>query len=243
MIKSIPMDNVPPATGMLIYNKIREITGIEDPFYEIKKKSTENALMLYPTLKEKLESSYDPLLEAIRIAIAGNVIDFGIDKTFNLEYEIEITASKKSAINDYKKFQKHLKNAGQILYIGDNAGEAVLDRMLIEELNKPVTYVVRETPVINDVIYSDAVDGGIDKVADIISSGTSAPGTILNTCNDEFIELFNSADMVISKGMGNYEALSEVKRSIFFLLKAKCEIIANDLGVRENDVVLKGMNL
>lgn len=243
MIKDIPMENVPPVTGMLIYKKIRETTGIDDPYYNMKKKSTENALSLYPSLKEKVECCYDSLLKAIRLAIAGNVIDFGVNKTLNLENEIEITLNKKFAINDYNEFKKNLNKAKKILYIGDNAGEAVLDKILIEELNKPVTYVVRGIPVINDVIYEDAIDAGIGEVADIISSGTTAPGTILNTCNDDFIDRFNKADMIISKGMGNYEALSEVNRSVFFLLKAKCKVIANDLGVQENDIVLKGINL
>ena len=109
-------------------------------------------------------------------------------------------------------------------------------------LGKPVTYVVRGIPIINDVIMEDAIDSGIDEVAEIVSSGSSAPGTILELCDDNFVHRFNEADMVISKGQGNYEGLSEVDRSVFFLLKAKCKIIANDLGVNENDIILKGIN-
>ena len=119
----------------------------------------------------------------------------------------------------------------------------VFDKILIEELNKPVVYVVRDIPVINDVTYNDAVDSGIDAVAEIISSGCSAPGTILKFCNENFLELFNSSDLIISKGQGNYEGLSNVDRPMFFLLKAKCHIIANDLNVKENDIILKGINL
>ena len=110
---------------------------------------------------------------------------------------------------------------------------------MIEQLGKPVTYVVRDRPVINDVTVEDAIRSGLDEVAEIMSSGTSAPGTILKLCSDEFISEFNNADMIISKGQGNYEGLSNVDRSVFFLLIAKCYVIANDLKVKENDIVLK----
>ena len=106
-----------------------------------------------------------------------------------------------------------------------------------------MTYVVREAPIINDVTYQDAIDSGIDKVANIISSGSTAPGTVLELCNEQFIDQFNNADMVISKGQGNYESLSGVNRPIFFLLKAKCNIIAKELGVTKNDIILKGVNI
>ncbi|MGB5617365.1 MAG: ARMT1-like domain-containing protein [Desulfobacterales bacterium] len=102
---------------------------------------------------------------------------------------------------------------------------------------KPTIYVVRDIPVINDATYEDAVQAGIDKVATIISSGTSAPGTILKTCNAEFIKTYKNSKFIISKGQGNYEALSN-ECPIFFLLKAKCRVIANDIGVNEGDIVL-----
>jgi len=109
-------------------------------------------------------------------------------------------------------------------------------------MGKPVTYVVRDVPVINDVTIEDAINSGLDEVAEIISSGNSAPGTILNLYSDDFLHRFNNTDMIISKGQGNYEGLSNVNRSVFFLLKAKCNVIANNLQVRENDIVLKMIN-
>ena len=114
---------------------------------------------------------------------------------------------------------------------------------MIEELKKPVIYVVRDIPVINDVTYEDAVASGINEVAGIISSGSSAPAVIPELCNENFMAKFNAADMVISKGQGNYEGLSNVDRSVFFLLKAKCHVIANDLNVKEDDIVLKEINI
>lgn len=130
------------------------------------------------------------------------------------------------------------------MYIGDNAGESNFDKLLIEETaNKNVIYAVREIPIINDSTYEDAVNSGLEEVATIISSGVKAPGTILSQCNKKFSELFKTADLVISKGQGNYEGLSDVKRPLFFLLKAKCEVIAKDLKVKKNDIIIKGINL
>ena len=240
MLKDIPLKNTPPESGRLIYRKISEITGNPDPYREIKRESTKKALLLYPSLKDQIERSRDRLLTAIRIAIAGNVIDFGANWNFNLENEIDEALAKAFAICDYSRFKDGLDEAREVLYIGDNAGECVFDRILIEEMKKPVKYIVRDMPIINDAIYEDAVQAGIDKVATILSSGTDAPGTILNTCSSEFKELYDNSKFIISKGQGNYEALSSERRPIFFLLKTKCHVIANDIGVNEGDIILKG---
>ena len=240
--KDLPLENTPVESGAIIYSKIHEITGVEDPYKKIKQESIRDALSLYPRLKEIVKKADNKLLMAIRMAIAGNIIDFGVNKKFNLVEDVMKITRQEFAINDFIPFEKHLREADSILYIGDNAGESVFDKILIEELGKPVTYVVREIPVINDVTIEDALNSGLGDVAEIISSGTTAPGTILNLCNDSFIERFNQADMVISKGQGNYEGLSEVNRSVFFLLKAKCPIIARDLGVEEDDIILKMIN-
>ena len=241
-LHQISLDSTPPETGRLIYRMVREITGNPDPFRELKHKSTREALVLYPSLKRTIEKSDDSLLTAIRIAIAGNVIDFGASATFDIETAIEEALENDFAICDYSAFKDTLAKAEKILYIGDNAGETVFDRLLIEQMNKPVTYIVRETPVINDATAEDAVQAGLDKIATIVSSGTDAPGTIPETCSPEFREMLDSAEFVLAKGQGNYEGLSEENRSIFFLLKAKCRIIANDLGVTVDDIVLKGTN-
>jgi len=241
MIKDIPMDSTPPETGYLIYQKVREITGVEDPYKKIKESNIKEALVLYPKLKQVVKNSGNKLLTAIRIAIAGNIIDLGVGKEFNILKEVDKILDQEFAIFDFEKFQYQLKNAKSILYLGDNAGESVFDKILIGELSKPVTYVVRDIPVINDVTFEDAISSGLDEVAEIISSGSSAPGTILSLCNDAFLDRFNNADMIISKGQGNYEGLSNVDRSVFFLLKAKCNVIANNLQVKENDIVLKSI--
>ena len=242
MMKDIPLENTPPETGDIIYKEVSKITGVIDPYKKIKESNIQEALALYPTLKEIIRKSDNRLLTSIRIAIAGNVIDLGVNKEFNIVEDVKKILKQEFVILDFNEFKKHLEKANTILYIGDNAGESVFDKILIEELKKYVIYVVRDIPVINDVTYQDAVNSGIDEVAEIISSGSSAPAVIPKLCNENFMEKFHAADMVISKGQGNYEGLSNVDRSVFFLLKVKCHVIANDLSVNENDIILKGIN-
>ena len=156
--------------------------------------------------------------------------------------DLEKILVQEFAIFDFEEFKFQLENAESILYLSDNAGESVFDKFLIEEMGKSVTYVVHDIPVINDVTFEDAISSRLDDVAEIISSGSSVPETILNLCSDAFLERFNNADMIISKGQGNYEGLSNVARPVFFLLKAKCAVIARNLRVKENDIVLKVIN-
>lgn len=238
ILPAIPLDAKPPVFGRDVYKLVSEMTGVRDPYLDIKRSCTEQALRLFPGLKKRILASDDPLLMAIRLAIAGNVIDFGTTRKFNIEEDLEAVLEQDFAVNHYPEFQKRLDSAKNILYIGDNAGETVFDRLLIEELGKPVIYVVREKPIINDAVREDAVEAGIDRVAKILSSGCDAPGNILGLCSKEFIEVYHSADMIISKGQGNYEALSEENGPIFFLLKAKCQVIARDIGVDNGSIIL-----
>ena len=237
-IKDIPLENTPPETATFIYQKIKEITGVNDPYKKIKEQNIQQVIKLYPYLKDIVTNSNDPLLTAIRLAIAGNVIDYGANRNFHLEDEIEKALKQDFAALDYDQFRTDLEKARSVMYLGDNAGESVFDKLLIETMGKPVTYVVREEPIINDVTMEDAVNSGIGEVAEIISSGIHTPAIILKLCNENFIKKFNEADLVISKGQGNFEGLSEVKRPVYFLLKAKCRLIARELNVKMNDNIM-----
>jgi uncharacterized protein with ATP-grasp and redox domains len=238
-IKNFSLDTIPPIMGEFIYKEVSRISGNPDPYKEIKKKHIAEALELIPHLKTKINNSKDKLLTAIKIAIAGNVIDLGVEKSFNIKNDIETIIKQDFAISDYEQFKIDLKKATFILYIGDNAGESVFDSLLIEQLKLPVIYVTREKAVINDCTYQDAIDSKLDEVASIISSGCSAPSTIFNKCNKEFLDLYNKATLIISKGQGNFEGLSNSNRPIYFLLKAKCKLIAKHLDVIEDSIVLK----
>ena len=242
-LPTMSLDVTPSEFGREVYRIVSTVTGIKDPFREMKTQHTQQALRLYPKLKELILSSEDPLLTAIRISIAGNVIDFGTTQKFDMEKDLDEILKMDFAINHYLEFCEALNKANTILFIGDNAGETVFDRLLIEKLGKPVMYAVRERPIINDAIFEDAVEAGIDKVAEIFSSGCDAPGCILSLCSDEFLELYNSAELIISKGQGNYEGLSDEHRPIFFLLKAKCSVVAADIGVPQGSILLKRANI
>jgi len=242
MIKDLPLESSPPATGDLIYRKIHEITGVNDPYKQIKKGNIDEALKLYSELKKIINESDNRLLTAVRIAIAGNVIDFGVGHEFNIAKDVHAIIKQDFGLLHFEEFTRSLEKTESILYLGDNAGESVFDKLLIEEMGKPVTYVVRDVPVINDVTMEDAINSGLDTVAELISSGSSAPAIIPERCSRVFLDRFESADMIISKGQGNYEGLSGSDRPIFFLLKAKCHVLAKDLGVDKGDIVLASSN-
>lgn len=239
LVPDIPLDSPPPETARLVYGAVQNVTGVSDPFRIHKDKSIERALQLYDKLKSAVAASGDPLRTAVIIAIAGNVIDFGATQHFDLDGEMKDVLSKTPAIDHYVSFKRSMEAARTVLYLGDNAGETVFDRILIETLQKNTVYAVREIPIINDATMEDAVKSGIDKAARIISSGCDAPGTILKRCSREFLEIYRTADVVVSKGQGNLEALSEEKRPIFFLLKVKCRIAAHHLGASEGSLILK----
>jgi len=233
----------PPKTSIRIYDMICRYTGLEDPFREIKDESTQKALALYPGLKQRVEESSKPLSLAAKFAVAGNVIDFGVASQFDLDAEIERVV-KSGAFGRWEEelFFSSLKEAQWLLYLGDNTGETVLDRLFIETIVKetetPVIYVVREKPIINDAVLADAAAAGIDVCAKIISSGCGAPGTVLELCSPEFLDCFHGAPLIVSKGQGNFETLSEIDAPIFFFLKAKCQVVAEHIGVELGDLVL-----
>lgn len=242
-LNEVNMETPPPQSTMLLYQEVSKISGVSDPYFQIKQDNIKEALALYPELKEIVEKSANPLLTAVRIAIAGNVIDLGMNKHFDIRQDVYTILNQQFGIDDFDKFEHELSKANTILYLGDNSGESVFDKILIEQMNKKVYYAVREVPIINDVTIKEAIDSGLGEVSEIISSGCIAPATLLNQCNEAFLTLFDQADLIISKGQGNYEGLSDSSRSVFFLLKAKCPIIAKDLNVLENDIVLKAINV
>ena len=239
LVSEIPLHSSPPETGREVYRIVREVTGVNDPFASLKDESIRKALALYPSFKEVVETSGDPLETAVRLAVAGNIIDFGADPDFKLEQDIQEALRREPAINHFNVLKNKLKGSREVLYLADNAGETVFDKIFIEAMAKPVVYAVRDRPVINDATVEDAIKSGLDEVARVVSSGCDAPGVIPNRCSEEFLDLFQRADLIISKGQGNYETLSSEQRPVFYLLKAKCPVIARDLGVKQGDTVIK----
>ena len=250
LIPNFFLDANPPEMGRTIYTLIRKITGVKDPFKEIKENSNKLTLSFYPKLKQKINNSEDRLLTAVRLSIAGNVIDYGVKNSLNVEEEVNKIFNRdfkndnenRKTVFRYQEFKEILSKVNHVIYLADNAGEVVFDRLLIEELTeklgKQLIYVVRDKPIINDALIEDAIFCGINKVAKITSSGSNAPGTILKYCSPEFMELYQDAELIISKGQGNYEALSEEDGPMFFLFRAKCPVIAEDVGCNVGDMIL-----
>lgn len=238
-LQSLPTGVTPPEMACKIHKSVRQKTNTLDPYKLAKDQATQEALALYPELKNKVLTASDPLEMAARIAIAGNIIDLGVTDTYDIEATLDRVLTQSFAINDLPALRKQIDECSSILYLADNAGETVFDRVLIELINKPVTYVVKAGPIINDAIRDDAIAAGIDQVATIIDNGSQAPGTIFEQCSESFLQHFQQAELIIAKGQANYESLSDYSAPLFFLLQAKCDVIARDLGVIETDIILK----
>jgi len=223
-----------PLLSQLIHRRLRELTGIADPYRDAKRRFNSLALALVPYFRAELTGAKDPLAYAARLAIAGNIIDMGVN--INLS-EAEVTSSLHRILSDPFSgdpvhFRTTLMAAKRILYLADNAGEIVFDRLLIEQLPAGrVTVAVRGSPILNDATLADAAITGLDQVAEVIDNGSDAPGTNLCDCAPTFREIFHRADVIVAKGQGNFETLRNVPASIFFLLKVKCPVVAADTGL------------
>ncbi len=231
------------------YNLIREETGIADPYKQIKKQSNKMAMELYPKLKTEMKSirQKDRLYIAANLAIAGNIIDYGPAFEFDLGKTIKEVLNKEPAINDFDILSEKVMSAENLLYFADNAGEIALDKMFIQEMitirGKPfnhISFVVKGGPIINDAMIEDAYEVGIDKLPNVVfyKIGNGQEGTGPNRWEDVVKEWIKEHDLVISKGQGNFEGLSE-NSNIFFMLIAKCPVIAKEIGVNVKDTVIK----
>lgn len=231
----------PPVLTKSAHDEIHRLTGIKDLYKEPKCQNNREALELYPYLKKLVAGATDPLLTAIRLAIAGNIIDYGALAEFDIRKTIKEVPKKRFAVLDYKKFKEDMKKSRLLLYIGDNAGEIVFDRVLIEELiqRTKVVFVVKSKPVLNDALMEDAKMVEMDKVVKVVPSGSDHAGTTVSRGTGEFKRLYKKADIIIAKGQGNFETLDHERKNIYFLLKMKCPVLAKVSGLKKGDIVLK----
>jgi len=243
MAGALDPQTTPPAMGQGLHRLIRELAGNDDPYREVKQRFNALALRMYPRLRRLVEEADDPFGTAARLAIAGNVIDSGIDNQLDDAGVEEAVRHALSAPlrGDPAALQEAVASSRDILYLADNAGEIVFDRLLIEQMPlEKVTVAVRGRPVLNDATIEDAEAAGLTALVKVIDNGSDAPGTILEDCSDAFRRRFRRADLVVAKGQGNYETLSDAGRGVFFVLKAKCPVIARDLGCEVGSLVLQG---
>ncbi|HPB59621.1 MAG TPA: ARMT1-like domain-containing protein [Candidatus Saccharicenans sp.] len=237
-LAEIDFERTPPEISADLYKWLAEKTGIVDPYFETKRRDIRRALALYPRLKNKVLEAPDRLRTALLFSLAGNIIDFGAGEVGDWPVEGDFLEKEELDIDDYELFTSDLKRATRIVFLGDNAGETVFDRLFIEQIGRQVIYVVREGPIINDATVEEARLSGLEEVARVVSSGCQAPGTVLEQCSQEFIAILKQADLIISKGQGNYECLEQLTGPFYFLLKAKCEVISRHLNVNQGSLVL-----
>ena len=232
------------ATGTRIHQHIKKETGCYDPYYLQKREGNEIALSLIPRIREILEE--DNSLETyVKIAIVGNILDFG---TYGLNTEFESMISeglkKELVINRIDEFEEALKKYDKVLYLVDNTGEIVFDKFLLEKIREydvDITVAVKERPILNDACMKEALEAGLDEVATLITTGSDSVGVVESMISDEFKEILLNSPFVISKGMGNFEGLTEMNlegQDIFVLLCTKCSSISKELGLEEGSHIL-----
>ena len=234
----------PPLIASDVYSTISEIVKKEDLFEKEKKEAIKEALKFKPILKKRLSKSKDKLFDACKIAVAGNVIDLGVSEDYDLEKEIKKIFETSFFKNDFEEFKERVLNSKNICYLADNSGENIFDDILIETIKEvnpqiKIYYLVRGKPIINDVTIKDLEDLDIFQLAEVVDSGVDTPGFCLERANKEAKEIFYNADMVISKGMGNFECLfDECKREVFYLFKVKCDVVARASESKKGDYML-----
>ena len=231
-------------TGSRMHKMIIERTGCRDPYYNEKIEGNEIALKYIPEVKRILEED-DSLENYVKIAIIGNILDFG---AFTLDDDIEAvikdSLKKDLTIKDIEEFENSLETNDRVLYLVDNTGEIVFDKLLLEKIRQydvDITIAVKSQPILNDACMKEALDAGLDEYGEIVEIGCGTVGYVDSEISDEFREIFNAHNFIISKGMGNYEGLSEIDLSdkeVYFLLCSKCNTISRHIGVNLHDMLL-----
>lgn len=236
LLPDIDMNQTPPANAVRIYGTIAGITRCPDPYRQKKQTSNEQALQILPGLREEIRRADNPLRAALFFATAGNIIDYGAAEKFDVEAAFDRSRNAVPVLDHTDQFLekvRRLKNGAKVLYLADNCGEIAYDLLVLEclaEYGFDLSVAVKSGPIINDALVEDAIDCGVGRVATIIGNGTACPGTPLAECSAEFIRHFQEADLVISKGQGNFETLSEIDRQIFFFLTVKCPVVGRHIA-------------
>ena len=235
----------PPEVAADVYEAMAEIAQKHDLYDEVKAHSTQKAQLMIPELRSAIAAADDTLLAATKVAVAGNVIDLAAEVHFDLHEEVEKIFDTGFALDDFERLRTALHESNSLLYIGDNVGEHLFDYLYIESLKAlfpklHITYMVRGRPIINDVTMAEAKAAGFDTLCDLVDSGVNTPGFVYERANAQSRKLFDEADLVLTKGMGNYECLSPAGRTnLCYLLKIKCQVVANSLGGTLGDLVCK----
>ncbi len=232
-VEGMDLTASPPAMAQCLHRRLREMTGVVEPYCETKTWQSCVVMDMRPVLQAEVKASGAPLLMATRLAIAGNAIDMGSNGQLT---EQDVRQALDRALmdpfhGDMEQFRAAVVKAETILYLADIVGEIALDRLLIAQLlPRTIILVVRGSPIRNDATQEDAKRVGLDRIVQVIGNGSDAPATILPDCSQDLRDRFAAADLIGAKGQGNYESLSDEPGQLFFLFKAKCRVIAELVG-------------
>jgi len=228
----------PAVNSMIAYDTVAAVTGNPDPFRAKKREHNDIALAMEHELDRIVESALDKLHTALQLSAAGNVIDMGVMRSFDIKGAVHQVLEQGFAADDYTEFRQSLAVAEEVLLVGDNAGEIVFDKPLVKALSEHagVIYSVKSAPIINDATMEDAEYTGMTEIATVVATGTGAIGAPPDLVSDEFREVLDRSDLIVAKGQGNFETMDVLPHDIFFILKAKCPVVARELGVKLNEV-------
>lgn len=245
MSRDFAFSDSPPEAARAVYEHLAALAGKDDLYDEVKRHSTRKAEAFVPFLREKINTSDTPFLTAVKVAVAGNVIDLAAEVTFDLDDEIGKLFETAFAHDDTALLHAKLSEARTLLYIADNAGEHIFDGLAMEAFGRlfpdlKIYYMTRGRPIINDITLDEAEADGLGELAELVDSGVDTPGFVFERANARARELFDGCDVVLTKGMGNYECLSPSPRSdLAYLLKVKCGVVARSIGAEVGNIICK----
>jgi uncharacterized protein with ATP-grasp and redox domains len=241
-IPGMDLNESPAVLSQFVYEFAKEASAVKDPYADLKRAQNEQALALEPELRTYLAEADDPLEMALHLSAAGNVIDMGVQSAGDIDVQTAIrdALQERFAVDHTPQFRASLASCRDLLFLLDNAGEIVFDKLLIEQLCQftSVTAVVKKGPIINDVTLDDAEQVGLTAVCPIIDNSGAFVGSPLSLISPEFRQRLETADMIVGKGQGNYETIDDFPGNVFLILKAKCDAIARHMGVRKGQVAL-----
>jgi uncharacterized protein with ATP-grasp and redox domains len=242
MLSSLDLTVTPPALAGIMYKRLSDLLGTRDIFAHVKEQANTEVQRFLPQFRKSLAASDDPLFDALRLAIIGNYMDAGTPTQHAWSQAMQEERDATWATSHYPRFRQHLSTPRSILILGDNAGEIVLDTLLVDELVRlghEVTYAVRGTPILNDATMEDAKRVGMTQKCQVITSGVDTPGTVLERCTPDFLRRLDQSEVIISKGQGNFEALKGEKSGIYFAFKVKCPVVAAITGRPEKTSIFE----
>ncbi|MBW2525956.1 MAG: DUF89 family protein [Deltaproteobacteria bacterium] len=242
-VRAIDLQSAPPVMAAPIFAAICQRVGVADPLRAIRERDNQLAQEIVGELRRRIERAADPLGAALRVSAAGNAIDFaacGQTGAGDLRRAID-EAMAAPLEDDIARFRDAIAGAQDLLWLADNAGEIVLDRLLIERLPmRRITVAVRGAPALNDALLSDAQFAGLTELCEVIDNGSAIPGTVLEDCSEAFVKRFSAAELILAKGQGNYETLGGIAAPVMFLLKIKCPVVATQLQRELGSIALIG---